>query len=590
MNKNYLIFVFVIFTLGANSQNCNWDWNISYGGNVGKNSLSNAYGPISDSPELLWSGGISAPYSTPSLIYEDNLIVTRRDPGNSSGEAWIANYNLYTGELLWQVQLPPSGYDRFGYASGVNNGQIYATRSSIGKPATLFALNVVTGETIWETEQTVELNDCAAISFSQEGNIIVGDQAAVNCFDQDDGTLLWNNPNSAIGEASQVAVYENKGYYWSSEAGNVVVEVCDLNTGEKLYSSPYLYDWSMISLQSAPSVGSNGTIYAPLVHGGSVDDTLFSLTDYGDTLNVNWAKQYGSPTRFHPAVDAENNIIYFDIVDGNDEMQLIKIDHETGDILYSTTETFETFTYVAIGADGYIYITNDWPWYTLSIYTPDLQLVWTEAINGVRAPTLGNGALAVVGKNNEIRVYEGRFVPVAIAGDDQQVQSGELIEFDGTNSYDMNQDDVLTYLWEASSEDIVFDDAASATPTCTAPTVTVATEYEIYLTVSDGELTGCQDTLILTVSELTGINNTPKENQISVYPNPSDGIFTIKNLENKNAVIEVLTVTGKIVYSSEVLSSHKSEINVDISNQTEGIYILRYFADDKYHFQKIIKQ
>ena len=91
-------------------------------------------------------------------------------------------------------------------------------------------------------------------------------------------------------------------------------------------------------------------------------------------------------------------------------------------------------------------------------------------------------------------------------------------------------------------------------------------------------------------ASITGL---PKESDlIAVNPNPSTGIFSIyvKNDEsNFAAKVDVINVSGQTVYSTNLSSGFEPFFIIDISGQKDGIYILRYFTGNKFHFQKIIK-
>jgi len=68
--------------------------------------------------------------------------------------------------------------------------------------------------------------------------------------------------------------------------------------------------------------------------------------------------------------------------------------------------------------------------------------------------------------------------------------------------------------------------------------------------------------------------NDIKENiikSISVYPNPSNGIFTIKTRDLSNAEISIYDIFGRKIINQKLIS--KTE-NIDISNYNNGIYIL----------------
>ncbi|MBN2461077.1 MAG: T9SS type A sorting domain-containing protein, partial [Candidatus Cloacimonetes bacterium] len=73
--------------------------------------------------------------------------------------------------------------------------------------------------------------------------------------------------------------------------------------------------------------------------------------------------------------------------------------------------------------------------------------------------------------------------PVADAGEDQTVDEGDLVQLDGSDSYDPDGQ-LLTYLWTAPPE-IVFDDPTLVAPTFTAPDVMANTNYTVTLEVND---------------------------------------------------------------------------------------------------------
>lgn len=85
---------------------------------------------------------------------------------------------------------------------------------------------------------------------------------------------------------------------------------------------------------------------------------------------------------------------------------------------------------------------------------------------------------------------------------------------------------------------------------------------------------GVPDSAVCTANWL-GIEEQNGENGISIYPNPTSGVFTIttEKLAMKN--IEVINVLGEKVYrlNAHTLLNHTSTI--DLSSQSDGIYFLR---------------
>ncbi|MEN8226423.1 MAG: T9SS type A sorting domain-containing protein, partial [Bacteroidota bacterium] len=91
----------------------------------------------------------------------------------------------------------------------------------------------------------------------------------------------------------------------------------------------------------------------------------------------------------------------------------------------------------------------------------------------------------------------------------------------------------------------------------------------------------------------TGISSLKAEDNLSIYPNPANGVFSVSadlKLQNNEATIQIIDISGKIVYSSRVAAGLDTPLMIDISNQQDGLYLLRYQAGNKYFLQKIIKQ
>ena len=75
-------------------------------------------------------------------------------------------------------------------------------------------------------------------------------------------------------------------------------------------------------------------------------------------------------------------------------------------------------------------------------------------------------------------------------------------------------------------------------------------------------------------------------NQIVIYPNPSTGIFSIRNSQNKNIDLNVFDLTGKLIKKETNLSNNLIELN--LSNLDKGIYFIKLSIDNTTKIQKII--
>jgi len=66
---------------------------------------------------------------------------------------------------------------------------------------------------------------------------------------------------------------------------------------------------------------------------------------------------------------------------------------------------------------------------------------------------------------------------------------------------------------------------------------------------------------------------------ISVYPNPSNGQFTIQSsVVNGQSSVEVYNVIGEQVYSQSSIVHFP--LSIDLSSQASGVYLYRVVSDN----------
>ena len=89
----------------------------------------------------------------------------------------------------------------------------------------------------------------------------------------------------------------------------------------------------------------------------------------------------------------------------------------------------------------------------------------------------------------------------------------------------------------------------------------------------------------LSVQHTVGIENN-LEDEISIYPNPTTGIFTINNGQLIMDNIITTDITGKTIYST---MGHVP-LQIDISNQPAGIYFIKIQTENNIIIKKIVKK
>ena len=82
---------------------------------------------------------------------------------------------------------------------------------------------------------------------------------------------------------------------------------------------------------------------------------------------------------------------------------------------------------------------------------------------------------------------------------------------------------------------------------------------------------------------INGVNSIDKDQNISVYPNPSNGIVNVSyNFATPtNISINVYNSTGALVASTNNVFGQSGIHNIDLSNQANGLYHVRMMIDGK---------
>ena len=138
--------------------------------------------------------------------------------------------------------------------------------------------------------------------------------------------------------------------------------------------------------------------------------------------------------------------------------------------------------------------------------------------------------------------------------------------------------------------------------TTTVPTVTAtATDANASVVITDATALPGSTSVTVTAEDGTteqvytinftvavGINSPISEYGITVYPNPSNGMFylEIKDLTNEHINIEILSAEGKLVYKDEFIYNDREKI--DISSLPTGMYIIKIVNDKKVTIDQII--
>ncbi len=93
------------------------------------------------------------------------------------------------------------------------------------------------------------------------------------------------------------------------------------------------------------------------------------------------------------------------------------------------------------------------------------------------------------------------------------------------------------------------------------------------------------------VGECLGINEIVDGVQIEIFPNPSDGKFTIKLSSGTSEVLNLRIVNnlGEVVYEEYDVQLGESFVrNIDLSGFSEGLYFINLSSTETNYMKKII--
>lgn len=98
------------------------------------------------------------------------------------------------------------------------------------------------------------------------------------------------------------------------------------------------------------------------------------------------------------------------------------------------------------------------------------------------------------------------------------------------------------------------------------------------------------DVFVGKLDVVTGANEWSADKNFSIYPNPSNGIFTISGdkWQMTGGRLEIYNALGEKVFEKENVSGNTCEIN--IGNLSDGIYFLKMISEGKIYEGKIVKE
>jgi hypothetical protein len=129
----------------------------------------------------------------------------------------------------------------------------------------------------------------------------------------------------------------------------------------------------------------------------------------------------------------------------------------------------------------------------------------------------------------------------------------------------------LTYTWSVTG-------SGESLSNLTAGTYSV--------TVVDNVTAGCQSLATVTISEPTGVNDLSQEKNVTAFPNPNKGQFTLSIEGSGEYNLSVMNVIGHSIVQDQINVSDKILYNVNLTNVNSGIYFVKIKSNN---YEEVIR-
>ncbi len=208
-----------------------------------------------------------------------------------------------------------------------------------------------------------------------------------------------------------------------------------------------------------------------------------------------------------------------------------------------------------VGYDGNLDNGRSWDFDNVSTWTP-----WNEAYLIRAVVQYTDGKIAEIGNlGTDIKINRAGFANVAHPTDYPDIVTVDPINNKITGNRDMLGYNVYRDDVKINTELVTLTEYTDVQPPIASHDYYVTAVYDL----GESEASNVVTLLVTDIDEIEG-------NNISVYPNPSDGFFTIEISADAVYDMKLMDVRGKVVYRKLI---HQS-VNVNTSNLNKGIYLI----------------
>lgn len=381
----------------------------------------------------------------------------------------------------------------------------------------------------------------------------------------------------------------------STSTYTVTYTVAPINTNSSLSNltsspsgsfSPVFSTGTTSYTVTLPFGTTGGATLVPTVAAGTSTTSITSATNVAGTSPLNQANvvvtaQSGATTTYS---------VIFVIDAGNSNSSLSSLTTSVGTLspIFSSS-TFNYTVNLPLGATGGATVTP-----TVAAGTSTTSI--TSATNVAGTAPANVATVVVTAQNGSTSTYTVTYVPAALSSD---ATLATLTPSEGTlvPAFDPSVTNYTIVLPAGSSGGATI----SGTTTNANATITSTTDaFDITGTAPDNTATitvtaeNGTTTLVYSVvfSVGVGINENVANSIIaSVYPNPTNGLTTLKvnNTNSSTIKVSVVSISGQVVSEKEIKTNNQeTNYEINLSNQPKGVYFVKIKTNETTLVKRVI--
>lgn len=371
-------------------------WHVRAGGDSRHSAYVVAAGPTSDN--LRWQRLMPAWFGQPIFVESGIVVTTWLTDAPMQDRGVIVAMQIQTGDTLWTRKLPMDfASDWSGYACAMRDGKVYATRAGNSNSSYLYALDALTGQTVWRSQDLTDLYVTEGPVFAENGDLLVGNTNNVTRIRATDGTRVYQvGRGGSISGGREPVVVGNRYYIRAGAVGDRLAAY-DLATGQFFYWSN-----SIGTAQSGLFASNDGTIYVP-------SSALYAFTDTGSSLTQKWVSSALPNCPFSTfAVGPDGSVYSYKVV--SNSVVVVQLHPQTGQEVKVSPPILSGTSiipgHMAVDRSGILFVTNGA--YDLFSFNPDLSLRWSVTHpRSEGGPSLAADGTLLVGANTGVFAFAG---------------------------------------------------------------------------------------------------------------------------------------------------------------------------------------